>query len=1229
MEQSVSKLLMRHDESSSRNALNNNSTGVASSEKEVVPCRLMSAGIDDDAQQQQQQSTAWRQCHSISPIFLVSLLAASSSWIMGTFFSLSATKKRDDESVGVPERVRDVYSQIKQSTKTACNTSSGSGTGARRRGISCLTPSSPLSSNPCYSCENSEPFIRRDGEDSASFASSSAPPCITKTISAYRVAFLVCLLSGALEGCNMGFTPSYIAMHFMNTQCTYYTTKRSCQAAGVSGGCAWSPFVLWNQHHSHQGGNHHHDHHQTPHHYHNTTMSANNESHAAVEGTHEDGDDDGEGECYYQRPMLPGFTSHCHTALAKEACEALPLDCVWATHDVLPKPTPQPTHPHPTTAFTTNLDHDPHQRNSHDNNHYVEWNRGGGQHSAHSPPPRPLHEGRDDGESAISSDVSPQIRRSDVIIHHRDDLGYAAHAENKDNTPTHYHHKLYDGRPSKVSLHLSVDDHKNNARDDHDDDDDDASPSLWSEGSTVTAPSGVTAVAHSRDNYDGLSAYMYTPRYRKPYCRHKAGYHPWGTGIFSAVSTFGSIVGVFWGNFMLQWFARRADRLKAEGGGATEESLVTMRKQSMTTASPLTPLSDDMDEMTTMDEQLSSMGNGSEEGEDGNTENVDNDDENVDVNAYASGAGEGADALGLAEDVRTPPPTCRRFIISLNILAITALLAGLSIAVGHTIRQHSVFTMGKFLCGIVGGACRLVAPQYAYSVLPTTAEAAVCASMVQFGVSIGFLLSTLYTYFVQPSPPFNDSNCTITNLELRVQLLLLFWWVYSLGLLVLSWVAPESPPTPLPRQDKEGHQYNRGQETASSLSKQIQQQHTVPVASVVQSHSPSSPPAAAGAGGVKKQQDVTFLEVIRRQPQAVCAGIVSAVATMGTGFAPIVAFAPVYGPNLCGTNPELAPLLVALAVTIPATAGPGIRRLTLTLIDDRCRVYHPLNSASGERWRRKLLHGHDSDDDKGNDDDDDDDHRWENGEENKDVRDAAVWRRRRFVGQSTFRTAVPSLSDSESSDDGECTDDTDACDGGGSVPLYGAARPIASRWDTSREASQQQQRQRCHDADATTRLKSAAVTDALNKRSKSMTNTSGARTMLLFGSSILFVANLLIAIPTYPSFGVDITARRTTAVFGVLLHLLAVNALCASVFYELTVQLFPPEYQAKGATLVQTCFNATKAVESLLFPIAVQFLSGGQHKDEMAGVSHIFTLFAVMSATASIIGYYVLHPSIS
>lgn len=133
------------------------------------------------------------------------------------------------------------------------------------------------------------------------------------------------------------------------------------------------------------------------------------------------------------------------------------------------------------------------------------------------------------------------------------------------------------------------------------------------------------------------------------------------------------------------------------------------------------------------------------------------------------------------------------------------------------------------------------------------------------------------------------------------------------------------------------------------------------------------------------------------------------------------------------------------------------------------------------------------------------------------------------------------------------------------------------------------------------------------------------RKIYLWGLVVCAVAAAMAGLGTHPNVGISPKWLSQACVFiGMILFTLSFSMALSPFVFTLGQSLFPPELRRIGLAWCLVIMNFQNLIINLLFPVAVQGISGGRSGNQKIGVGVMFFVFAVADVLCCIVLFFTL-----
>lgn len=134
------------------------------------------------------------------------------------------------------------------------------------------------------------------------------------------------------------------------------------------------------------------------------------------------------------------------------------------------------------------------------------------------------------------------------------------------------------------------------------------------------------------------------------------------------------------------------------------------------------------------------------------------------------------------------------------------------------------------------------------------------------------------------------------------------------------------------------------------------------------------------------------------------------------------------------------------------------------------------------------------------------------------------------------------------------------------------------------------------------------------------------RQMFLTATMAASLAGFLTGVPVFPGVTSDGT-RSVLAALGIALFIFAYEIGIGTCFYVLAQIVFPKSFRARGSSFAIVSMFLFNIAVTVLFPIAVESLSGGPSGNQDKGMAFTFMFFGVCGLVAFVVLLKLMHPN--
>lgn len=135
------------------------------------------------------------------------------------------------------------------------------------------------------------------------------------------------------------------------------------------------------------------------------------------------------------------------------------------------------------------------------------------------------------------------------------------------------------------------------------------------------------------------------------------------------------------------------------------------------------------------------------------------------------------------------------------------------------------------------------------------------------------------------------------------------------------------------------------------------------------------------------------------------------------------------------------------------------------------------------------------------------------------------------------------------------------------------------------------------------------------------------RHLFLIGNVITATCCLfLCGVPVFPNVAKTANAKNVVAIAGLFIYIGAYQLCIGPTFFVLVIDMFPKPFQPYGVSLMTFFMFLFNLLTTLLFPIAVENLSGGPSGNQDKGQSITFIFFGVVGYIMVFIEFFFMHP---
>ena len=555
-----------------------------------------------------------------------------------------------------------------------------------------------------------------------------------------------------------------------------------------------------------------------------------------------------------------------------------------------------------------------------------------------------------------------------------------------------------------------------------------------------------------------------------------------------------------------------------------------------------------------------------------------------------------------------------RFKPVMMTLGTLALIGNVLTTLSRIYDSYPVLLVGRFFFGMTSGAVRVVSPRYAFHIT-SPPRAAVCVASVQGAAMLGSLSMTVYSVLVLPKDNEYFDQQNSLGLERKIHLLLLPAWIAAFFYVVVGAIAPDKlDPATL-------YAAQIGNAATTHLNPQSQEERSDRLA---------------------VDREVASLLALNGAPVNVfCAPPTSPIRispnllappehyTTGSGYH----YPSSDGIAACrlGNHTRCADRVGDAECALVAADAPAafMSHMSGCNSGHSGGINNNIISRSCGTKRRRNVHEDDHEHNLG-----ENIHKDDDGGLNAGIL-ATVWHQPKAIFIGLFATIAfmwtglpPTLAFGPIY--GKLLVNVDPI----LVPLYvtiiaaatGIAGPFLRRGcaifvgEVGGKGDAEQPKQ-----------KNAAVTEEMEAqhlgccRAKLYGVVSGARVMFMVGIMMTVLGDVIVALTTSPRLGLSETVRHACCVAGFVMILTGTNGLLGTVFYELSIQLFPKRFQGAGSAILVSVLNFVNGAINVVFPVLVSVFAGTEG-DELQGLSSVFSILAGIGALAAIISFAFLHP---
>lgn len=135
------------------------------------------------------------------------------------------------------------------------------------------------------------------------------------------------------------------------------------------------------------------------------------------------------------------------------------------------------------------------------------------------------------------------------------------------------------------------------------------------------------------------------------------------------------------------------------------------------------------------------------------------------------------------------------------------------------------------------------------------------------------------------------------------------------------------------------------------------------------------------------------------------------------------------------------------------------------------------------------------------------------------------------------------------------------------------------------------------------------------------------RQLFLMGSMLTSAMCLFMCgIPVYPDVSKTESAKNGVAITGILLFIMFFEFAVGPCFYVLTMDMYPPSFRPKGASITQVMQFIFNLIINVCYPIATENISGGPSGNQDKGQAIAFIFFGCIGLVCFVVQVFFLHP---